>query len=95
MYRVAISNSVYWYHPSFMAWQDDVVEFNYYWDYIKLYKKPELEYVDFISEDNYLDDISEQEYDILYGSKVNAAARFRIFHFKSEAHFTWFLMVIS
>ena len=93
MYRVAISNSLYWYHPSCMSWQDDVYECNY-WDYIKLYKKPELEYVDFISEDNYLDDISEQEYDILYG-EVSAAARFRIFHFKSEAHFTWFLMVVS
>lgn len=95
MYRVAISNSVYHKFQSFDEWNNDMSFDGDYEKYLIEHQKPELKYINFISTDDFLDNIPESLYDKRHGALEKLGgylARFRIFHFKSEAHYIWFML---
>lgn len=94
-YRVAISDREYYKLKSFEEWCDDHGFVGDYNEYIDMHRCSELEYCITVSTDVLLEDLPVQLYDRVYGSDTRvsgSSARFRIFHFRSEVHFTWFVM---
>jgi len=90
MYRVVLPASRYHTQKSFIDWDNDYSFVGDYIKYLQVNQLPEMEYINDVSQDLLLEQIPVELYDNLVSG--HEYGRFRIFHFKSEAHYTWFTL---
>ena len=97
-YKVLISSEIYRKHQLYHAWKEHrtkIDETCSYEDYLYKFHPQILDYIEFITTDNMFFDFDENIYDkiICIDQGYNYFdKRYRLFSFRSEAHYTWFNM---
>lgn len=95
-YKVLISSEIYRKHQLYREWMEHLNNINgtySYEDYLYKFHPQILDYIEFITTDNMFFDFDENIYDkIICIDQDNNYfdKRYRLFSFRSEAHYTWF-----
>lgn len=91
-YKVLISSEIYRKHQLYREWMEHLNNISYE-DYLYKFHPQILDYIEFITTDNMFFDFDENIYDkIICIDQDNNYfdKRYRLFSFRSEAHYTWF-----